>query len=97
MLFDWDEPKRKENLRKRKVDFAIAARIFDGQVIFEEDRRRDYGESRYRAIGSFEGQTYVVAFTIRGEVCHIITAWKVGEAGEKRYRALLARRSSPDA
>jgi uncharacterized protein (DUF4415 family) len=49
MKFNWDELKRKENLRKRKVDFAIAARIFEGQVLFEEDIRQDYSERRFRA------------------------------------------------
>ncbi len=97
MLFTWDPDKQAENLRRRKVDFAVAARIFDGPVLISEDTRFDYGEKRLQAIGEFEGQTYVVSYTLRNEVCRIITAWKVGKAGERRYRALLARRSSPDA
>ena len=97
MEFDWDEAKRQENLRRRQVDFAIAAQIFKGPVVTREDARRDYGERRFRAAGNFEGQTYVVAYTLRNEICHIITAWKVGKAGERRYQAVLARRSEPHA
>jgi uncharacterized DUF497 family protein len=97
MDFEWDDDKFDENLRARQVDFAVAARIFDGPVIVSEDRRRHYGEKRYRAIGQFEGQAYVVAYTYRDEVCHIITAWKVGPKGERRYKAPLGRRSPPDA
>lgn len=97
MEFEWDDDKLEENLRIRQVDFAIAARIFDGPVIATEDRRHSYGEKRYRAIGRFEGQAYVVAYTYRDEICHIITAWKVGPKGERRYKALLDRRPSPDA
>ncbi|HMN88046.1 MAG TPA: BrnT family toxin [Bauldia sp.] len=91
MLFDWDDAKCEDNIGRRGVDFAIAARIFAGPVLSREDRRREYGEQRFRAVGRFEGQAYVVVYTLRGEVRHIITAWKVGEAGEKRYRTLLAR------
>ena len=97
MEFEWDDDKWEENLRRRQVDFAIAARIFNGPVVAREDRRRSYGERRYRAVGRFEGQAYVVAYTYRDEVCHIITAWKVGPKGEERYKALLGRRSSPHA
>ena len=97
MEFEWDDDKWEENLRRRQVDFAIAARIVNGLVVAREDRRRRYGERRYRAVGSFEGQAYVVAYTYRGEICHIITAWKVGPKGERRYKALLGRRPPPDA
>lgn len=97
MRFDWDEEKRAENLRRRKVDFAVAAQIFAGPVVAAADDRHEYGEKRFRAIGQFEGNTYVVAYTLRDETWHIITAWKVGKAGERRYRALLARRSASNA
>jgi uncharacterized DUF497 family protein len=92
MEFEWDDDKWEENLRVRQIDFAIAAQIFEGPVVTCEDDRGDYGEKRYRAIGRFEEQAYVVAYTFRDEVCHIITAWKVGPKGERRYKALLSRR-----
>ncbi len=91
MEFEWDEAKRRANLRRRKVDFEIAARIFEGPVIIAEDRRQDYGEPRFRAVGEFEGQAYVVVYTIRGEVYRVISAWKVDRSGQKRYQALLSR------
>jgi uncharacterized DUF497 family protein len=91
MLFEWDEIKYRENLERRKVDFEVAIGIFDGPVISAEDTRVDYGERRFRAIGEFEGQSYVVVYTDREQVRHIVTAWKVGAAGAKRYRALFAR------
>lgn len=97
MKFDWDELKRRENVRLRKVDFAEAALIFAGRVIASEDNRQNYGERRFRALGQAGGKTYVVAYTDRGEVRHIITAWEVGTAGARRYRALLSRGTSEDA
>jgi uncharacterized DUF497 family protein len=97
MDFEWDEAKRQTNLRARGVDFEIAARIFEGPVVVAMDDRHDYGEERYRAIGKFEEQTYVVVFAIRGEVRRIISARKVDRAGERRYQALLSRRPSGQA
>ena len=39
---------------------------------------------------------YLVAHTWRGTRRRIITAWKVGQDGKKRYEALLARRNRGD-
>ena len=88
---EWDEAKRLENIRRRRVDFRLAAGIFEGRVTSAQDTRRTYGETRHRAIGEFQGRNYVVAFTLRGNVLHIITAWEVGPSGKKRYQALLSR------
>jgi uncharacterized DUF497 family protein len=88
---EWDEGKRLENIRRRKVDFRVAAGIFEGRTASAEDTRRTYGEKRYRAIGEVQGRNYVVAYTFRGNVLHIITAWEVGPSGKKRYQTLLAR------
>jgi len=97
MEFEWDEEKRQQNIRHRRVDFVIAAQIFHGSVTVREDKRYAYGERRFRALGEFEGQHYVVAYTLRGQVHRIVTAWAVGQKGAKRYKALFARRSGSDA
>jgi hypothetical protein len=48
--FSWDEAKRKENWRVRKVDFAEAVGIFDEQEVIESiDDREDYREQRIQA------------------------------------------------
>lgn len=90
--FEWNEDKRHENIRLRKVDFRVAVRIFENPVIEAEDDREDYNEPRFRALGHFGDEYYLVAYTWRGNRRRIITAWKVGEDGKKRYQAILARR-----
>lgn len=93
MLLEWDEAKRQDNIRRRKVDFLEAAAIFaDPQVVEAVDDRADYGEERVRALGQAGGNFFLVVYTWRGEVRHIITAWKVGLRGRQRYQALFARR-----
>ena len=90
MKVSWTEAKRAETLRRRGVDLARAARIFLGDVLEAEDRRSNYSERRYRALGEHEGIAYVVVFTWREDVRHLVTAWKVDEAGRRRYARLLA-------
>lgn len=98
MQFSWDESKRRENWRQRKVDLLEAALIFeDPEVIEAVDDRSDYGERRIRALGQVGGTHYLVACTWRGDTRHLITAWKVGEHGGRRYQAILARRDQADA
>ena len=89
----WDEDKRRENIERRGVDFGEAALIFEGDVVESVDARRDYGEVRYRALGRVEDQYYMVAYTWRGDNRHIITAWKVGEHGRRRYEEILSGRA----
>jgi hypothetical protein len=56
----------------------------------------EYGEERIQALGKTGGVFYFVVYTWRGETRHIITAWKVGEDGKRRYEALFAQRLSRD-
>ena len=96
-MFSWDPDKRESNIKQRGVDFADAALIFEHPVLEAPDDRKDYGEQRWRALGQVGGDCYLVAYTWRGGVRHIITAWKVGEHGRRRYTAILARRAEGDA
>ena len=89
--FEWDEEKRRRNLDEHGVDFRDAALIFENPVVEAEDRRSDYGEIRIRALGHVDDEYYLVVYTWRGDIRRIISAWKVGEDGKKRYQAFLAR------
>ena len=83
--------------RECGVDFVDAALILEGSVLEAPDNRRNYGEQRWRALGQVDGDYYLVVYTCRGETRHIITAWKVGEHGRRRYEAILSRRPEGDA
>ncbi len=97
MLFSWDEAKRRENWELRKVDLLEAALIFeDPEIIESADPRQDYGEERIQALGQANGVFYLVAYTWRGVARHLITGWKVGEHGRRRYEAVFARRDQAD-
>lgn len=91
--FEWDEEKRRRNLVERGVDFRVAALIFRGPVIESDDTRRDYGERRIRALGHAGDEYYLVSYTWRSGARRIISAWRVGEHGRRRYQAILADRA----
>jgi uncharacterized DUF497 family protein len=98
----WDERKRLSVIAARGVDFIDAAGMFDNPRFTREDRRRDYGEPRYIALGESEGVHYVVVYTPRQtadgeEIFHLITAWRAGRRTRQRYQDLLAGRASGDA
>ncbi len=92
MPVEWDEVKRRGNLKDHGVDFRDAALIFENPVIEAEDTRAEYGETRYRALGHVDGDYFMVAFTWRGRNRRIISAWKVDDDGRRRYQAILARK-----
>jgi uncharacterized DUF497 family protein len=89
--FEWDESKRQRNVKDRGVDFRLAALIFRDQVIEAEDERTTMGKPDK---GHWAGDEYfVVTYTWRGTNRRIISAWKVGERGQRRYQAILAGRT----
>jgi len=92
-MFEWDADKGQENIAKHGVDFVRAAMIFQNPVIAEIDARKRYGEMRYRALGHIEDEFYVVIYTWRGKARRIVSAWKAGEDGKRRYQAILSGRA----
>jgi uncharacterized protein len=96
MGIEWDEKKRQENIRNHGVDFLRAALFFENDVIESEDTRRSYGEPRCRALGRVGDRYFLVAYAWRVHNRRIISGWKVGEDGKRRYQAILAGRDQGD-
>ncbi len=87
MDFEWDEAKRQANILKHGIDFVDAIRVFRGDFIEEEDRRRDYGEPRYRAVGLLGEIVIRVAYTWRRERRRIISARRANRNERRAYYA----------
>lgn len=60
MQFEWDESKNEANIRKHRIRFEDAVRIFLNPVLTEVDDRKDYGEVRERSIGLLDGEAVIV-------------------------------------
>ena len=56
MEISFDPVKRALTLAERGLDFADAAKVFDGPVFEIEDTRFDYPERRFSTIGLLEGR-----------------------------------------
>jgi uncharacterized protein len=89
-MFEVDEAKRRVNLQKHGVDLLEAAEIFAGYFISRIDRRTDYGEVRFAALG-YVGQTaYIVIYTQRDDKIRLISARKAGRKDLERYKDFFA-------
>lgn len=85
MEVEYDPGKRAATLRKRGLDMARAAEIFDGPHISGEDDRRDYGEVRWFTVGFLEDRMMAIVWTWRGDVVRIISMRKANERERKIY------------
>lgn len=87
MLFDWDSAKSERNRQERGFGFDIAILIFEGDTVEWLDDRRDYGETRVRAIGEVNGVVLHVVFTDRGDVRRIISARVASKKERSQWHA----------
>jgi uncharacterized DUF497 family protein len=72
MEYAWHDAKHERNIREHGIGFEVAALIFLGQVVLQQDIRHDYGEVRMKAIGAFDGDVLVVMYGDRGDQRWII-------------------------
>lgn len=92
MEFVWDPAKSDENLRVRGFDFEFASLIFRGPTLEREDRRQEYSEKRFVAIGLAEGLELTVVYTDRAQPSkgierRIISARRSNRRERKAYQA----------
>lgn len=89
MDFEWDEPKRRETLANRDLDFADAAKVFAGRHLTIMDDRADYGEARFQTYGRLDGNIVMLVWTQRGGARRVISMRKCNDRErEKVERAL---------
>ncbi|MBN9072529.1 MAG: BrnT family toxin [Rhizobiales bacterium] len=82
--FEWDEEKRQKVLTEREIDFLEVAGAL--QFPHLEEPSDKYGEPRTLAICLLKTKLVAAIFTIRGDVCRIITARAARDYERKEYR-----------
>ena len=60
MMITWDEPKRRENIKKHGLDLAALETVFDQPMISVEDARQSYGELRLQSLGMWQGRVVLL-------------------------------------
>lgn len=89
MRFEWDDAKRKANLRKHGVEFADAVSVLDDpRAITVEDR--DHDEQRFVTLGKDAfGRVLVVVYAYpQPEVVRIISARKAEPHERRQYEGV---------
>ncbi len=84
--FEWDDAKAAGNAAKHNVPFQYATRVFqDPEFIDTDVSRPEDTELRRSAVGVVDGRLLAVVFTMRGDVCRIISARRPNSKEERRY------------
>ena len=73
MRFNWDERKRRLNLRVHGLDFRDAPAVFDGPTFTMEDDRFDYSEQRFLTLGFLAGVAVSIVHTETAAVIRVIS------------------------
>ena len=72
--FEWDEEKSRQNLKKHRISFDAASKVFlDPDRIELYDELHSFDEERYITIGIVHDVVFVV-YTMRAEIIRIISA-----------------------
>lgn len=85
MRFEWDEAKRRANLRRHGIDFLAARVVFAGKTITLVDDRFEYEERRFLTLGLLWGRAVAIAHTESDYVIRIISIRKATRNEEKSY------------
>lgn len=87
MLVTFDPRKNATNIAERGIPFRLALRLDWSSALVAEDRRKDYGERRFQAVGYIDGRLHVLLFTPRPPALHVISLRKANDREVARYEA----------
>jgi hypothetical protein len=84
--FEWNEEKRRQNLRKHGVEFADAvSALEDEEALTSADEDSDE-EDRFVTLGAdLFGRILVVVYTWRGDTVRLISARKATARERQQY------------
>ena len=85
MEFDWDPDKAEINLRKHKVRFETATKVFLDPWRIEDEQQDDDDGIRFNVLGIVEQNVLHVTYTVRGDVYRIISARPAERHERRRY------------
>ncbi len=87
LVFEWDEKKAKQNVRKHRVSFAEASTVFaDPFSLTIPDPLHSEEEDRFVTVGmSTKGRLLVVVHTDRGDAIRLISARLATSRERKSY------------
>lgn len=85
MKYEWDPVKAEGNVLKHGVSFEAVDGFDWDRATIMEDRRQDYDEPRFIAVGAIEHRLHVLVFTPRGARIRVISLRKANEREKLRH------------
>ncbi|MDO8705091.1 MAG: BrnT family toxin [Sulfuricaulis sp.] len=85
MNISYDPGKNEKNIVERGISFERAAEFEWSSALIVEDTRKDYGESRFQALGFIGKRLHALVFTPRAGQVHVISLRKANRREVKRY------------
>jgi uncharacterized protein len=83
----YDHGKNEKNIAERGISFEWAVEFEWSSALIVEDTRKDYGESRFQALGFIGKRLHVLVFTPRADQVHVISLRKANRREVKQYEA----------
>ena len=85
MKIAFDPAKSERNARERGLPFTMVEGFDFESALIVKDERRDYGETRYRAIGRMGEMIAAVVFTLRWDAVRVISLRMASRKERMRY------------
>ncbi len=85
MQIEFDPAKNEKNIRERGLSFERVTEFDFETAVFHVDDRRDYDETRIRALGFIEGRLYAIVFTEIPVGVRVISFRKANKREMRRY------------
>jgi uncharacterized DUF497 family protein len=73
MRVTFDPAKNARNIAERGLAFELVAQLAWETALLQEDRRKNYGETRLRVLARLGGRLHVAVITMRGDAVHVIS------------------------
>ena len=73
MKIEYDPGKNERNIRERGLSFERAREFDFATAVTVEDKRLDYGEVRFRALGWIDDELHALVFTFRDNSIRVIS------------------------
>jgi len=85
IVLEWNDIKNTINVRTHGVDFHDAPQVFEHPILKKIDRRKDYGEERWIALGTLNEAVIVMVYTMRKHKIRIISMRRANRNERKIY------------
>ena len=89
MRIEYDDAKRERTLQERGLDMDHTRKVFEGDTITFEDRRKNYGERRFITTGLLNDVVVVVVWTPRHASRRIISLRRANRNEREAYKQKL--------